>query len=108
MKFPQLSIGQRFTWQGRGYTKSGPVAATDAETGQSRMIPRSAEVTLVEATPPPSKGRSSLPAEGLGPALAAYRKETIAWAQGRLAPDLAVELEQAMEEIAGRIMHEPR
>ncbi|MES9968657.1 MAG: hypothetical protein ABW092_01400 [Candidatus Thiodiazotropha sp.] len=49
MRFPHLKIGQQFEYQGKRYTKTGPLTASDAATGASAMIRRSAEVTLVEA-----------------------------------------------------------
>ena len=53
MRFPQLTIGQRFTFQGREYTKTGPLTASEEGSGSQRMIPRSAEVTLLDAAGEP-------------------------------------------------------
>jgi len=39
MKFSMLPLGARFEFEGKVYTKTGPVAAT-AESGGQRMIPR--------------------------------------------------------------------
>ena len=49
MRFPQVPIGQRFTFQGRQYTKTGPLTASEEHTGKQRLLPRSAEVALVDA-----------------------------------------------------------
>jgi hypothetical protein len=49
MKFPQLPIGSRFTWQGERYCKSGPMTATVEGSGTSRMIPRSAVIAPADA-----------------------------------------------------------
>ena len=49
MRFPQLALGQRFEFQGRQYTKNGPLTASEEASGEQRMIPRSAEVTLLDA-----------------------------------------------------------
>ncbi|MEW8087082.1 MAG: hypothetical protein AB2652_20650 [Candidatus Thiodiazotropha endolucinida] len=49
MRFPQLKIGQQFEYQGKRYTKTGPMTATEERTSASAMIRRSAEVTLIEA-----------------------------------------------------------
>jgi hypothetical protein len=49
MRFPQVPIGQRFTFQGRQYTKTGPLTASEEHTGRQRLLPRSAEVTLIDA-----------------------------------------------------------
>jgi hypothetical protein len=48
MRFPQIKIGQQFEYQGKRYTKTGPLTASEESTGASAMIRRSAEVTLVD------------------------------------------------------------
>ncbi|MES9818713.1 MAG: hypothetical protein ABW155_18930 [Candidatus Thiodiazotropha sp.] len=48
MRFPQLKIGQQFEYQGKRYTKTGPLTATEEGTGAGAMIRRSAEVVLVD------------------------------------------------------------
>ncbi|MEJ2693505.1 MAG: polysulfide reductase chain A [Candidatus Thiodiazotropha sp.] len=48
MRFPQVAIGQRFTFQGRQYTKTGPLTASEEHTGKQRLLARSAEVTLID------------------------------------------------------------
>ncbi|MBW9266083.1 polysulfide reductase chain A [Candidatus Thiodiazotropha sp. LNASS1] len=48
MRFPQLKIGQQFEYQGKQYTKTGPLTASEEGTGASAMIRRSAEVTLID------------------------------------------------------------
>ncbi|WP_058556829.1 hypothetical protein [Thiohalocapsa sp. ML1] len=50
MKFPQLPIGSRFTWQGERYCKSGPMTATVEGSGATRMVPRSAVIAPADAT----------------------------------------------------------
>jgi hypothetical protein len=57
MRFPQLKVGQQFEYQGKRYTKTGPLTASDEGTGANAMIRRSAEVSLVEA------GEIEIPAE---------------------------------------------
>ena len=44
MKFYLLPIGEKFTYQGVQYTKSGPLTASSDENGQNKMIPRSANI----------------------------------------------------------------
>lgn len=46
MKFHLVPIGEQFVFQEQLYTKSGPIAASSELDGKSRMIPRSANVTL--------------------------------------------------------------
>lgn len=45
MRFPQLKIGQEFIFQDKQYTKTGPMTASETESGKRCMIRRSAEVT---------------------------------------------------------------
>lgn len=47
-KFPALAVGQRFSWRGRTFVKTGPLLACAEEDGQSQMIPRSAVVEVTE------------------------------------------------------------
>jgi hypothetical protein len=53
MRFPQLALGQHFSYQGKRYTKTGPLTASEADGGNPRMIPRSAEVTPLDAAGEP-------------------------------------------------------
>ena len=45
MRFTQLKTGQRFSFEGKRYAKTGPLTASEEESGENRMIRRSAEVT---------------------------------------------------------------
>jgi hypothetical protein len=49
MRFPQLAIGRRFRYQGKIYRKTGPLTASDEDTGQNRLIMKSTEVTPLDA-----------------------------------------------------------
>lgn len=51
MKFQHMGIGARFEFEGKVYVKEGPVAAREAETGKSRMIPRYAVLKPVGGRP---------------------------------------------------------
>ena len=53
MRFPQVAVGQRFNYQGKCYTKTGPLTASKEGDGNQRMIPRAAEVTPVDAAGEP-------------------------------------------------------
>jgi hypothetical protein len=48
MRFPQVPIGQRFSYQGQLYSKTGPLTASEEGSGAQRMIPRAAEVELID------------------------------------------------------------
>ncbi len=47
MKFSQVKIGDQFSYQGEDYTKSGPLTATLESDGRSKLVPRSANVKLL-------------------------------------------------------------
>lgn len=59
MKFQHLKIGQQFSYQGETYVKSTPLVASHAETGQQKLIPRYAEIQLLEDAPSPEPQPSS-------------------------------------------------
>lgn len=76
MKFPHLPMGQRFSFKGKTYTKTGPLTASEEETGKSRLIMNSAEVmplNLVEK-PVAQKDRQFSESE-MKELFADYRKE---------------------------------
>lgn len=49
MKFSQIRPGTRFEFRGTVYTKTGPLQATAEGSQVNKLIPRSAEVTLLDA-----------------------------------------------------------
>jgi len=51
MKFSLLAVGQQFEYQGETYIKSTPLIAHQVDTGEQRLIPRSANV-ISDANPP--------------------------------------------------------
>lgn len=55
MKFPHLPLGERFRFEGAIYRKTGPIAATNEATGQTRMIPRYARLELLDESVAPVK-----------------------------------------------------
>lgn len=75
MRFPRVKIGQRFTFQGKRYTKTGPLTASEEGTGSPRMIQRSAEVTLLDVPTDSSKlpFKASYSRAELESAVASYR-----------------------------------
>jgi hypothetical protein len=56
MKFQLLPVGARFEFEGKVYTKTGPVQASSSE-GGSRMIPRYASLKPLDGTPAPAKAK---------------------------------------------------
>ena len=50
MKFQHLNIGQQFRYRGKTYLKTTPLVASDAETGNQKLIPRYAEIELLDTT----------------------------------------------------------
>lgn len=53
MRFPHLPIGQRFSFKGKTYTKTGPLTASEEATGNNQLIMKSAEVTPLELVEKP-------------------------------------------------------
>jgi hypothetical protein len=51
MKFQQLPLGARFQYEGKAYTKAGPMTATTEQGGQ-RIIPRFAVLQPLEGEAP--------------------------------------------------------
>ncbi|OOZ37654.1 hypothetical protein [Solemya velesiana gill symbiont] len=48
MKFHQLPIGATFEFQGKRYSKSGPMTVVESETAKSKMMMRAAAVKPLE------------------------------------------------------------
>ncbi|MCG7935901.1 MAG: hypothetical protein JBO36_11060 [Candidatus Thiodiazotropha taylori] len=48
MRFPLLKPGQKFLYQEKRYTKTGPMTAAEEESGKTCMIRRSAEVIVLQ------------------------------------------------------------
>ncbi len=53
MRFPHLPVGQRFSFKGKIYTKTGPLTATEESTGNNQLIMKSAEVNPLELAETP-------------------------------------------------------
>ena len=51
MKFQHLEIGQRFEFEDKIYSKTGPVSAVEEASGKQRMIPRYAVLKPLGETP---------------------------------------------------------
>ncbi|TDX98138.1 hypothetical protein [Thiohalophilus thiocyanatoxydans] len=51
MKFSLLAVGQQFEYQGETYIKSTPLIAHQVDSGEQRLIPRSANV-ISDVNPP--------------------------------------------------------
>ncbi|MFO8024699.1 hypothetical protein [Thiohalophilus sp.] len=48
MKFSLLAVGQQFDYEGERYIKSTPLIAHQVDTGEQRLIPRSANVVSTD------------------------------------------------------------
>ncbi|MGD9164923.1 MAG: hypothetical protein PVF13_09215 [Chromatiales bacterium] len=104
MRFPQLAIGQLFTYQGKRYTKTGPLTASEEGSGAQRMIPRAAEVTLIDTAGKPvkefkqrySRSEVSELLQGFKAGLVG-RLKTMAAEDGSLDLDRVIELVQTQE-----------
>ncbi|MEJ2455225.1 MAG: hypothetical protein P8103_13860 [Candidatus Thiodiazotropha sp.] len=104
MRFPQVNVGQRFTYQGKPYTKTGPLTASEEGSGKQRMIPRAAEVTLLDTQGKPVKEIKQRYSRAEVRSLVQHfktdlvgRLEQIADDEGGLKLDQVIELIQAQE-----------
>jgi len=96
MRFPQVQVGQPFIYQDKRYTKTGPLTASEEGTGSQRMIPRSAEVTLLNAIGEPLRVIKERYTRGeVETALAAF-KTTLAERLRVAAVDGSLPLEQVL------------
>ena len=55
MKFPQLAIGARFTFEGKTYTKTGPLTACEQAGGKSQLMRKSAVVEPLDQAQEPAR-----------------------------------------------------
>jgi hypothetical protein len=78
MKFQQLAMGARFEYEGKGYTKIGPLTAIN-EAGEQRMIPRFAILAPLDgAVAETAPARNCLLEETVvAAAMAAYHSECV-------------------------------
>jgi hypothetical protein len=78
MKFPQLPLGARFTFQGKTYTKTSPMMANADDGSGARVIPRWAECQTPDARgaiEPPARPARPLDYARVIAALDAYHAE---------------------------------
>ncbi len=109
-KFSLLAIGDTFEYQGERYTKSGPLTASRLDTGNQRMIPRSAMVAPLSGTPALSAEvqDKQLPAEQVLEAFAHYHKGCQEWLgmTEKVDAELAATIREAMEKARQQFLAE--
>lgn len=73
MKFTQIPVGQRFSYQGEALVKVGPMTACNEGGGNTRLIPRAAVVAAIGAAEVPAPQASTrLDVEEIDAALARF------------------------------------
>jgi hypothetical protein len=72
LKFTQVSLGQRFVYQGETLVKIGPLTATNERGGNTRLIPRSAVVSPLGETHQQPVAKSGLDPRLVETALARF------------------------------------
>ncbi len=98
MRFPQVPIGQRFTYQGRQFTKNGPLTATEEGSGKQRMVPRSSEVTLIDtAGRPMPEIKQRFNRSEVGSLIRRFKAGLIGRLREMAAPDGTLQLDQVIE-----------
>jgi hypothetical protein len=95
MRFQHLKPGQRFVYQGQHYTKHTAMVATREDGGGQKLIPRWAEVTLLDADSGPDANRHELPA-----LLDCYQQACLELMQRYVPDEQHVELQQALQAAA--------
>jgi hypothetical protein len=96
MRFPQLKIGQQFEYQGKRFTKTGPLTASEEGTGANAMIRRSAEVVLVDnamADVPIKQLKQNFSREDVAELCQAYRSKLINELQEKVDKDNVIHIE---------------
>ena len=110
-KFSLLAIGEAFEYQGKHYTKSGPLTASRSN-GNNRMIPRSAVVAPLTGAAPEriveAIEEKPLPAGQVIEAFEHYHKGCVEWLAMTEKVDaaLAATIREAMESAKARFLNE--
>ncbi len=98
MRFPQVAIGQRFTYQGKAYSKTGPLTASEEGSGNQRMIPRSAEVTPLDAGGEPIKAdKQRYTGSEVDALVRRFKADLVGQLQGLAADDGSLQLDQVVQ-----------
>ena len=100
MRFPQLPIGRRFSYQGKTYTKTGPLTASEESTGKSQLIMKSAEVTPLDIEAAPAQERHRYSREEVTALCIRYRAELSAAIQASAGPQAGLPVKDVLELIA--------
>lgn len=109
MRFPQLKIGQQFEYQGKRYTKTGPMTAAEEGTGASTMIRRSAEVALVDgvaSSMSDKQYKQNYSRDEVVGLFERYRAELIVQSQKSANADSAIQLNQLLTMLNDRALYE--
>lgn len=75
MKFTQVPLGQRFLFQGEPFVKIGPLTARRERDGETRLIPRSALITLPQLQGAEPAAEAGVLPDPVSRALAAYESQ---------------------------------
>ncbi|MDT8387873.1 MAG: hypothetical protein RQ736_10180 [Thiogranum sp.] len=84
MKFHQVALGQRFELEGEWYVKDRPLTATHEASGRSRLLRRSANVSLSAGVAPPAS-QQTLSVQKVQAAFEVYHAQCLACVQDLLA-----------------------
>ncbi|MGM0594381.1 MAG: hypothetical protein ACQETD_07590 [Pseudomonadota bacterium] len=108
-KFTLIPVGDCFEYQGKHYSKTGPLTAVSLEGNRQRMIPRSALVApLGDETPsaPATLARNvRLDAETVMAAFEQYHNGCLEWlrlAEQELTPATATQIRTALDQARAR------
>lgn len=109
MRFHQLPVGARFTFEGQSYTKTSSLLASSDGSGAGRMIPRSAAVSPLDPSSAGAGGETdaSVPLSEAAGVLEGLRDEALACmdevAQGQPRESARAGVEEAYRRALARL-----
>jgi hypothetical protein len=104
MRFPQLPIGQRFGYQGKTFTKTGPLTASEEGTGKSQLIKKSAEVAPLDFQPQPTEEKRQYNRQEVAELFARYRAGLTEAVVARAGPQTSLPVQDVLEIIAAKTL----
>lgn len=104
MRFPQLPVGQRFGYQGKTFTKTGPLTASEEGTGKSQLIKKSAEVTPLELQVSPPEAKPQYSRQEVAELCARYRAGLTEAVVARAGTQTSLPVQDVLEIIAAKTL----
>lgn len=97
MKFSQLPVGLRFLYEGKTYTKTGPLQALADGGNNPRMIMRAARIQTLDDTGSTEREPVTSDRDALEAALALYHRQCLSILETARGAQLASESRQQLD-----------